>query len=143
MLIDKLLMFSEAQAITAAAASTNSLDMGPARDIGVGEDLYVFINVDVAMTDGGSDSTLTVDLYGDSTTSFTPDGKQTLFTIPAVSAAGTQYFAKISPDFAAQYRYLELYYTPNTGNLTTGSFTAGIINGIQKAKMYAKGYVIN
>lgn len=143
MLVDKLLLFSEAQALTASAASTNSLDMSAARDIGIGEDLYVFLNVDVALTDSGSNSTVTVALEGDSTSTFTPDGSQELFIIPAVAAAGSQYFAKISPDFAAQYRYLRLKYTMNNGDLTTGTVTAGIVNGIQKAKVYPKGYTIS
>lgn len=143
MIIDKFLMFSEAQALTAAAASTNSLDMKAARDIGIGEDLYVFLNVDVALTDSGSNSTITVALEGDSTTTFTPDGTQQLFIVPAVAAAGSQYFAKISPDFAAQYRYLQLKYTMNNGDLTTGTVTAGICHGIQKSKTYPKGYTIS
>jgi len=143
MLVDKLLLFSEAQALTASAASTNQLDMKSVRDIGIGEDLYVFLNVDVALTDSGSNSTISVYLYGDSTTTFTPDGSQLLFTVAATAAAGTQYVAKISPDMAAQYRYLELYYTMNNGDLTTGTVTAGIVSGIQKAKIYAKGYTIS
>lgn len=143
MYVDKLALFSDAQAVTAAAASTDYMDLGAARNIGVGEDLYVFVTVDVALTDSGSDSTVTVALEGDSTTTFTPDGSQTLFTIPALAAAGQKYYAKISPDFASNYRYIQLRYTPNNGNLTTGSFTAGLVVGIDKVTNFPKGYTIS
>jgi Bbp16-like protein len=144
MILDAMLLFSDAQAVTAAAGSDNTVDGSVARDIGTGEDLYVFVSVDVALTDASSDSTVTVALEGDSTTTFTPDGTDTLFTIPAVAAAGSVYYAKLSPGMASlAFRYLRLKYTPNNGNLTTGSFTAGIVHDIAKFVPYAKGYTIS
>ena len=98
MYVDALLLFSDAQAITAAAASTDYLDQGAARDLGVGKQLYVVIVCDVAMTDGSNDSTLTVALYGDTTSTFTPDGSQTLVTIPALTAIGTRFVIPIAPE---------------------------------------------
>lgn len=144
MYVDKALLFSNAQAITAAAASDDYVDLGAVRDIGTGEPLYVVVNVDVAFTDGSSDSTLTVALEGDSSTTFTPDGTDTLFTIPALAAIGDTFIARLDPGMAAlQYRYIRLKYTPNNGNLTTGSVTAHITHDIQKYKSYAKGYTIS
>ena len=64
MYVDALLLFSDAQAITAAAASTSYIDFGAVRDMGTGEDLYVVVTCDVAMTDGSSDSTLAVAIEG-------------------------------------------------------------------------------
>lgn len=143
MITDALLLFSDAQAITAAAGSDNTIDQGIARDIGTGEDLYVVVSVDVAFTDSGSDSTLAVALEGDSTTTFTPDGTVTLFTIPALAAAGNIYYAKLSPGMAPlAYRYLRLKYTPSS-DLTTGSVTASIVHDIAKFVPYAKGYTIS
>jgi hypothetical protein len=145
MYIDANLLFSDAQAVTAAAASTNYLDLGLAsRDVGTGEDLYLVCVCDVAMTDSGSDSTLDVILYGDSTTTFTPDASQTLFQFPAASAAGTTKIAKLDPGSAPlQYRYVELYYSPNNRNLSTGSFTAFITNNVQKYQSFADGITIS
>lgn len=144
MYVDALLLFSDAQAITAAAASTSSVDMGAVRDIGTGEPLYVVVTVDTAFTDGSSDSTLTVALEGDSTTTFTPDGTDTLFTIPALAAAGNVYIARLDPGMAAlQYRYLQLKYTPNNGNLSTGAVTAFITHDIQKYASYADAITIS
>lgn len=149
MILDAQLQFSSAQAVTAAAASTNKIDVGEARNLGVGKDLYVLVTVDVAMTDGSSDSTLDVWLYGDSSSSFTPDGKQLLFTIPAVSAIGAgPFYAKISPSMVAgvlagNYEWLELYFDPQNGSLSTGSFSGYITTDIAAFTAYAKGYTIS
>lgn len=149
MFLDALLKFSAAQAITAAAASTSAVDLSEARNIGEGRDIYVLTCVDVTMTDGGGNTGLQVSLYGDSSTSFTPDGQQLMFTIPAVSTAGSgPYYGKISPDFLttaalANYRYLELYYTPTGANLTAGSFTSYLVTDIAGFVAYAKNYTIS
>jgi len=143
MYIDSQLLFSDAQAITAAAASTNSINLGAVRDIGTGQDLYVVCICDVAMTDTDSDSTLAVALEGDSTTTFTPDGTDALFTFSALSAIGTTKIAKLSPGMnALQYQYVQLKYTPAGGNLTTGSFTAFITTDVQKYVSYADSITI-
>ena len=144
MYVDAQNLFSDAQAVTATAASTNLVDLGAVRDIGTGRSLYVVVVVDVAMTDAGSDSTLTVALEGDSTTTITPDGTQDLFTIPATTAAGSIFFARLDPGSAPlQYQYIQLKYTPANGNLTTGSFTAFITTDIQKFLAYADNITIS
>lgn len=144
MILDALLKFSDAQAVTAAAASDNVIDLGAVRDIGTGEDLYIVVNCEVAMTDSGSDSTLVVAVEGDSTTSFTPDGTQDLFTFAALSAIGTVKIAKLSPGSAPlQYRYIRLKYTPANGNLTTGTFSAYLTHDIQNFVAYADAITIS
>lgn len=143
MILDSLLQFSDSQAVTAAAGSTNTIDTGAARDIGTGQPLYVVVVTKVAMTDSGSDSTLTVALEGDSTSTITPDGTQDLFTIPALSAVGDTFIAALDPAAAPLgYQFLRLKYTPNNGSLTTGSFSAFLTNDIQRWKPYAKNYTI-
>ena len=142
MYVDALLLFSDAQAVTATAASTSSIDLSAVRDAGVGEDLYVVVTCDVAMTDGSSDSTLAVAIEGDSTTTFTPDYTRTLFTFSALSAAGTVKIAKLSPG-DVNLRYLQLKYTPASGDLTTGSFTAFITSQVDKWTAYADAITIS
>lgn len=137
MLVDALLRFSNAQAVTAAAASDSVVDLGAARDLGTGERLYLVVSVAVAMTDSGSNSTLTVALQGDSTDTFTPDGATDVLLIPAVSAAGFTAIAALSPGaLGLAYRYLRLYYTPNNGDLSAGSFTSFLTHNIQKYVSY-------
>lgn len=142
MYVDALLLFSDAQAVTATAASTSSIDLSAVRDVGTGEDLYVVVTCDVAMTDASSDSTLAVAIEGDSTTTFTPDYTRTLFTFSALSAAGTVKIAKLSPG-DVNLRYLQLKYTTASGDLTTGSFTAFITSQVDKWTAYADAITIS
>ena len=145
MFMDGDLLFSDAQAVTAAAGSTNYYDTGPlftgntGRNIGVSSEIYVAISVDVAMTDTGSNSTLTVDLQTDDNTSFSSIATvATLVVIPAVSAAGTKYFVKLPIATTIPYeRYIRLYYTPNNGDLSAGSFTAAIVKNVDNWTSYA------
>lgn len=144
MILDAQLLFSDAQAVTSAAGSTNTIDLSAVRDIGTGEDLYVGVTVDVAMNDTGSNSTLTVALEGDSTTTFTPDATEDLFTFDAVSAAGTTKFKKLSPGSGPlQYQYIRLKYTPANGDLSAGTFTAFLTKDIQKYTSYADALTIS
>lgn len=143
MYVDSQLLFSDAQAVTAAAASTNSIDLGAVRDIGTGEPLYIVCVCDVAMTDASSNSTLAVTLEGDSSTTFTPDGSDALFTFSALSAAGTVKYARLNPAMASNYRYLQLRYTPANGDLSTGSFTAFIAKDIDRYVSYADNITIS
>lgn len=145
MILDGQNMFSEAQAITAAAVSTNAIDTSVARDIGTGEGLYVMVQCDVAMTDSGSDSTLAIALVTDSDPALGSAAViDTLVTLPALTAAGTTLYFKIDPEkLVAFERYIGLSFTPAGGNLTTGSFTAGLVRNIQKSQNYpASGFSV-
>jgi hypothetical protein len=142
MFVDSQHLFSNTQALTSAAASTNIVDLGAARDIGTGKPLYVCLVVDVALTDAGSNSTITVSLRGDSTSTITPDATRDLFTVPALTAAGTVFYGAIDPKVFS-YRYLDVYYTMNNGDLTTGTVTAFVTSDIQNSVVYAKGYTIS
>jgi hypothetical protein len=142
MYLDALALFSNAQAVTATAASTDSMDLSQIRDIGVGEDLYIFCNVDVAMTDSSSNTTITVTLETDDNSGFSSaTTTQTLFVFPALSAVGAIRFARIQP-LAMNERFAQLRYTVANGDLTTGSFTAGIIHGIDAVANYASGFAV-
>lgn len=145
MLMDAELLFSEAQAITAAADSTNVVDLGVARDIGVGEELYIMVLVTTTLDDAGDDSTLTVSLVTDDNAALSSDAVvQELVTIPATTAAGTVYFFRLTPEILEAYqRYIGLAYTLSGGNLSAGAITAGIVKDIQKYKDYASGFTIS
>jgi hypothetical protein len=145
MFMDADLLFSDAQAVTATAASTNYYDTGPlysgntGRDLGVSE-MYFSITVDVALTDSGSDSTITVSLETDDNTSFSSVATvATLVVIPALAAAGSKFFVRVPLAGAAvpYERYLQLKYTTTNGNLTTGSFTAAMVRNPDNWRSYA------
>lgn len=145
MILDKQLMFSDAQAVTAAAASTNVVDIGSAKDIGVGDALFLVVLCTVAMTDGSSDSTLAVTLRTDDALSGTAlESATTLATIgtfAAVAAAGTRLIYRLPPGLAYQ-RYLDVYYTPANGNLTTGTFSAFLVSDVQLDSYYPSGFSV-
>jgi hypothetical protein len=148
MIIDAQLTFSDAQAVTATANSTNVVDTGPlfsgntGRNLGLGERLYVVVTVDVAMTDSGSDSTITVSLVTDDNSALSSVATvATLGIIPALTAAGSVFAYRLPVAGAVPYeRYIALAYTTTNGNLTTGSFTASITKDASVYNQYASGF---
>jgi len=127
MILDKLLMFSEKQAVTSSAASTDVIDLGPidgnVRDIGVGEPLEWFVTTDATATAAGA-ATVNVNLQtsADNSTWVTLASSGDL----ALSAltAGKRIVSQKVPQ--GVLRYLRLNYVVGTGPLTAGAFTSGI-----------------
>ncbi|EJL90268.1 Bbp16 family capsid cement protein [Pantoea sp. GM01] len=127
MILDKLLMFSEAQAVTATAASTDVIDLGPIdgtrRDIGVGYPLELFVNVNTTATAAGA-ATVNIQLQtsadNSSWTTLTASGD---LALSALTAGKRVYSTKVPQGVQ---RYLRMNYAVGTGPLTAGAFTAGI-----------------
>jgi len=143
MILDAQNLFSDAQAVTASAASTNLIDLGADRDLGTGKPVYVVVQVDVAMTDSGSDSTITVTAQTDAAAAFgSPTTAQTLGTFAALSAIGTRLIMALQPGQIVE-RFLRLYYTAANGSLSTGSFTAYLTTDLQQARTYADNITIS
>lgn len=142
---DAFFLFSSAQAVTAAAESTNVYDASAARDIMTGEDLEIVTTVTTALTDGSSDSTVLVTLQN-SSDNITFTDVQTLFRIaalaPVTTSQATTYKAKLAPYSGTDKRYWRVYYTPENGNLTTGSFTTELTTTAPAWKAKPKGYTI-
>lgn len=147
MYVDAQNLFSDAQSVTTGSEngvlSTNVIDLGVARDLGAGEDIYVVVSIDTAMTSSGSDDTLLVELVTDAYAALnSPTLVQEIGIFPAVSAAGTQLIAKLAPSSAYE-RYLGLRYTAATGPLTAGAFTAFLTKDIERYRSYPNGYTIS
>lgn len=143
MYIDSQELFSDSQAVTATAASTNLIDLGAIRDLGVGEPIYVVVGCTVAMTDSGSDSTVTVTVETDDSSAFSSaTTSQTIGTFSATSAAGTALIAALQVG-GANERYVRLKYTVANGNLTTGSFDGFLTRNIQKYTSYPDNITIS
>jgi hypothetical protein len=148
MITDALLQLSSAQAVTASAVSTNTIDLGTARDLGPGSDLYATFSVDVAATAAGA-ATVTFQIISSAAANLSsatvltqtePIGKAELtigkvFSLPLGNAI-----------LAAQklgQRYLGVQYTVGTGPLTAGSFTCNLsLDCVTDVKSYASGFTV-
>lgn len=147
MILDALLKFSDKQAITATAVSTDKADISSPSsqllDIGTGEDLYVHAVVTTAFTDTDSNSTVTVDFVSDDDPALgSPATVQTLGVFPALSAAGTKLVAKLQPGVKLQ-KYVGMRYTLANGNLTTGAISAFITKDNDAAHTYSSGFSVS
>lgn len=143
-IIDKFNEFSDAQAFTAveAATSTYSFDTKGA-DIGTGEDLYLVVQVDTAVTSTGA-ATVQIQYVESATADLgTPT---VLYDSGAIAktalTAGARPVAIKIP--ANTKRYVGVIYTVGTEVLATGSFSAYLCKDLQSAKtrVYPAGYTI-
>ncbi|ABY97655.1 hypothetical protein HMH05_25935 [Pseudomonas sp. SbB1] len=147
MITDKLNMFSglAGQAVTASAASTDVIDLGPLthgntrRDIGAGEPLFLVVCVLLAAAAAGA-ATVNFQLQ-------TSDDNATWVTLYdsgakalADLAVGKQPVAVGLP--RGVRRYLRLNYSVGTGPLTAGTFWAGLVKDVQDTATYASGFVV-
>lgn len=143
MFLDAHNLFDDNAQHLTTEASTNLIDLGSARNIGVGEDIYFVIQVDTAFTDSASNSTMAITLETDDNASFSSaTTAQTIGTFAALSAAGTRLIAKLQPD-AINERYLRVKYTVANGDLSTGKFTSFLTTGIDAITAYPSGFTIS
>lgn len=109
MLIDSRLEFSDGQALTASAASTNIVDLGQDRDIGPGRTLYLVLTVDVAADSGTGNETYAMALETDSSAAFASASVLVSRTIAAADLdQGSQH---VIPVTLTNERYLRVNYT--------------------------------
>lgn len=150
MYVDKQAEFSDNQVVTATAISANVYDLFPVgnavnsntvRDIGVGEDVYLVVQVDAAATAAGA-ATVTVTLESSSTadlaTAPTVHFSSAVYALASLTASKTLMAFKLPAD--AYKRYVGVRYTVATGPLTGGSFSAFFAKDIQAFRSYVKGY---
>ena len=130
MLIDYNLQMSDAQSVTADAASTNIIDLGSDRDIGPGEEMKIALNFDVAM--GGSSPTLAVQVQTDDNSSFSSASTvQTSRSIAAAAVGDTLVMGL--PD--TNERYVRLYYDVG-GTSPTMTVSASIVKDAHQYQSY-------
>jgi hypothetical protein len=137
MLFDSTNLFSDAQAITATAASTNVIDLGAAdtpqhaanaitKDLAFGTPVEIFVQVVTAFTADGA-GTLTVALQTDTVENFA--SPTALWTSAAIGKAALVPGYRFGIQFVPKgvERYLRLNYTVGTGPMTAGAITAGLV----------------
>lgn len=140
--IDNLNLFSDEQAITVTAPSTDVIDLGVDRDIGSGEAIELVIKVNDLFTAAG-DATLTIDVETDNDSAF---GSANIIASSgaigkAALTAGSEHL-KIRVPMTTE-RYLRLNYTVATGPMTAGSLTAGLQLSRQDNRAYPSGFTVD
>lgn len=125
---DKVLVLSEAQAITASAASDNYLNPGVVTNPGITSLLDVTVDTLFACATSGATVTIAVEVGKDSAFAT----KKTLATTAAITysdlTAGKQIQLPIPHQFDAddEYTYMRAYYTCSA-TMTAGALTAVIV----------------
>lgn len=132
-ILDNELTFSNAQAVTATAVSTNVVDLGVDRDIGVGEPVYFAVQVGTGFT-GLTSLTVTLQTSADNST------WSTLYQSAAIPVAslteGAQPVRVVVP--SSTKRYLRVNYTV-AGTGTAGTVTASLLLGPDGYRAYPAG----
>ncbi|GAG35749.1 unnamed protein product, partial [marine sediment metagenome] len=120
-------VFSDAQVLTATAASTNYIDLQLAGDLREG--MHVQVKSPTILDSAGDAATLLVSWQTDTVSNFA--SPTTLIQTAAIAEAD------LTAGIIAQFnvpkglqRYNRLYYTVGTEDFTTGTITAQIQNGV-------------
>lgn len=135
MILDNQTLFSDRQAVTASAASTNVIDLGPinlgmVRDIGPGTAIPVLLQVVENFTAAGA-ATLTVAIQVDDNSAFS--SPKTVHTTAAIPVATLKAGYQLPLDWiprGTDERFMRLNYTVATGPFTAGRITAGVTTGV-------------
>lgn len=144
MFIDSQLLFSDAQAITSDAASTNLIDIGIAKNLFDGEPMAVVLQVDVAADGTTTDETYEFQIEMDDNSSFSSATDLVVHSIGYASlTAGSTHIIPI-PVGQNVEQYVRLYY--NVGG-TTPSITVTAflqpLSMVQKYKAYNDNITIS
>lgn len=147
MMTDAQLLFSDAQAITADAASTNLIDLSAARQIGQGEPMGIAILVDVAADFTTTDETYEFELQTDDNEAFSSAADVIAQTITAARlTAGSLHVIPISPSILPLLeRYIRLRYDVGgtTPTITVTAWLAPLSTLAGRAPIYPDGFTIS
>ena len=143
MITDSLLRVSEDQAVTSTAYSTNTIDLGTARDVGEGTALYMNFALTEAFANGTSITFEVVTSANANLSSPTVVGSSDA-VLTAALTAGKNVVVRINPDIAGKgQRYLGARYTV-AGTFNAGKVTADVVETIGDGrKYYASGFTVS
>lgn len=142
MITDAFLRVSDAQAITADAVSTNTIDLSVARDVGEGKQLFMVFTVTEAFNNLTSLALQVITSASADLSSATVRGSTSVLL--AGLAAGTQFIVPLPPLVGSLgQRYLGASYDVTGTAPSTGKVTADIVETIQDGKKYyASGFTV-
>lgn len=144
MILDKLLQFSNAQALTATAVSTDVIDLAVARDMAPGEPIKGYIVNPTALLSAGA-TTLQVQVQGSTDNStFSTYWESEAIAKASITAAGSRIDFELprpTPGRALP-RYLRLNYVVAVSDFTAGTITAGLVLGRDDHVAYPPGVTV-
>jgi hypothetical protein len=145
MILDKRNEFCDATALNTGAPGTyligDQIDLGVARDIGTGEQLYLVITVDTPPTSGGA-ATAQFTLASDDTASIATNGTASVhfqtkaFTIAEMTAGAVLAAVPLPIEGVAYERFLGILQTTGTAAFTGGKINAFLTPDVAKWKSY-------
>lgn len=138
MLLDMQSLFSDAQAITVTAASTNVIDLGApgtpqhakapiTQDFGKGRPVQLLTQI---VEDFATLTSLTITMQKDTVENFSsPETVMTTGAIPVADLTAGKRFAPFYLPEGIDQRFLRLNYTVTGTTATAGKITAGLVFG--------------
>lgn len=140
MFLDALQLYSDAQALTATAVSTNVIDHRQDRNLGIGEPLMVVVTVDVALA--GTSPTFAVTLQTDDNEAFSSPTTVATSATQTSAAAGSKLVLFVPADLVIE-RYTRLSYTlgGTTPSITVTAFLT-LASMVQNNVVYADAITI-
>ena len=146
MTIDALLIFDPSgTSITTTAASTNVLDLGTQRDLGLGNpSLEVLINIQQAFTAAGA-ATLNVQIQSSvDNVTWSTLAESSAMPVASLTLGRQVLRIKLPADEPALTagigRYLRLYYVVSTGPFTAGQVMSALVPNREASVAYASGF---
>lgn len=149
MLSDAFLQLSTAQAVTATAVSTNTVDLGVARDIAPGRPMYAVFQIDVTFTAAGA-ATMNFQVVSSAAAALTSPtvlGDSGPVPVAQLTAARRLIAVGIGPSVLTTapngQRFIGAQYTVGTGPMTAGAVTATITDQMPPgAQLYGSGFTV-
>jgi hypothetical protein len=148
MILDKRNEFCDATALNTGAPGTyligDQIDLGVARDIGTGEQLYLVITVDTPPTSGGA-ATAQFTLASDDTASIATNGTASVhfqtkaFTIAEMTAGAVLAAVPLPIEGVAYERFLGILQTTGTAAFTGGKINAFLTHDVAAYRAFADG----
>ncbi|WP_338575713.1 Bbp16 family capsid cement protein [Brevundimonas olei] len=140
MIFDRTTQYSNGQAVTATAASTNVIDhlaagipygssTPVARDLGVGPEVPLLVQVTETFT--GATSVQVSYQTSDASNFASPETVVSTAAVPVADLKAGYQFAIAQIPFKARKRYSRLNFTVD-GTATAGKITAGIVAAVQQ-----------
>ena len=147
MILDAQNLLSDAQALTATAVSTNTIDLGnvtPKRGIGAGEPMTLMFQVDVAADHTSGNETYQFDLIQSANADLSSaDTLESRVISYADLTAGAIHYVPVPPGSITK-RYIGANYTLG-GTTPTITVTCALMpqKDVDSLQTYARGYTIS